>query len=305
MDFEKELAELFGGKNVRIGESMAEHTTFRVGGPADYYVTPPDAESLAQGIALCKEKEIPYYIVGNGSNLLVGDKGWRGVIFQLCRTMDSITCREEEDGLWVQAGAGALLARVARFVSEKGYTGFEFAAGIPGSVGGGVMMNAGAYDGEIKDVIQWADVLDGSGQILRLSAEELGFGYRHSIIMDKEYIVLEACFAFRKGDRDAIMHRVEELSEKRKTSQPLEYPSAGSTFKRPQGYFAGKLIQDSGLKGLTVGGAQVSQKHAGFVINIGGATAADVRELIRQVQERVKEDSGVTLEPEVRMIGDF
>ena len=305
MDFEIKLIDIFGKDNVRLHESMAEHTSFRIGGPADYYVTPQDPESLAQGIALCAEENVPYYIVGNGTNLLIADRGFRGVIFQILRTMDSITCREEDGVLLLFAQAGALLSRAARTVAEKGYAGFEFAAGIPGTIGGAVMMNAGAYGGEIGDHLLYVDVLDEKGQTLRLTLPELAFGYRRSIVMDKGYIVLDVCMSFEKGDPDAVMQRVEELSGKRKSSQPLDYPSAGSTFKRPEGYFAGKLIQDCGLKGLTVGGAQVSEKHAGFVINIGGATAADVRELIRQGQERVKDQFGVLLEPEIRMIGEF
>ena len=305
MDFEIKLNDIFGKDNVRLQESMAEHTSFRIGGPADYYVTPQDPESLAQGIALCAEENVPYYIVGNGTNLLIADRGFRGVIFQILRTMDSITCREEDGVLLLFAQAGALLSRAARTVAEKGYAGFEFAAGIPGTIGGAVMMNAGAYGGEIGDHLLYVDVLDEKGQMLRLTLPELAFGYRRSIVMDKGYIVLDVCMSFEKGDPDAVMQRVEELSGKRKSSQPLDYPSAGSTFKRPEGYFAGKLIQDCGLKGLTVGGAQVSEKHAGFVINIGGATAADVRELIRQVQAKVKEQFGVLLEPEIRMIGEF
>lgn len=305
MDFEIKLNDIFGKDNVRLQESMAEHTSFRIGGPADYYVTPQDPESLAQGIALCAEENVPYYIVGNGTNLLIADRGFRGVIFQILRTMDSITCREEDGVLLLFAQAGALLSRAARTVAEKGYAGFEFAAGIPGTIGGAVMMNAGAYGGEIGDHLLYVDVLDEKGQTLRLTLPELAFGYRRSIVMDKGYIVLDVCMSFEKGDPDAVMQRVEELSGKRKSSQPLDYPSAGSTFKRPEGYFAGKLIQDCGLKGLTVGGAQVSEKHAGFVINIGGATAADVRELIRQVQAKVKEQFGVLLEPEIRMIGEF
>ncbi len=305
MDFEIKLIDIFGKDNVRLQESMAEHTSFRIGGPADYYVTPQDPESLARGIALCAEEKVPYYIVGNGTNLLIADKGFRGVIFQILRSMDSITCREEDGVLLVFAQAGTLLSRAARTVAEKGYTGFEFAVGIPGTIGGAVMMNAGAYGGEIGDHLLYVDVLDEKGQTLRLTLPELDFGYRRSIVMDRGYIVLGVCMSFEKGDPDAVMQRVEELSGKRRSSQPLEYPSAGSTFKRPEGYFAGKLIQDCGLKGLTVGGAQVSEKHAGFVINIGGATAADVRELIRQVQERVKDQFGVLMEPEIRMIGEF
>ena len=305
MDFEKELTGIFGEDRVRLNESIAEHTSFRIGGPADYYVVPEDSMSLARGIALCRQREMPFFILGNGTNLLVGDKGFRGVIFHLFKTMDSITCREEDGIMYVCAGSGALLSKVGKVVAEKGYAGFEFATGIPGSVGGAIMMNAGAYDGEIGNFLEYAIVLDENGNEQRLTREDMDFGYRHSSVMDKGYVVLEVCLKFEKGDRDAILQRVEELLAKRKKSQPLDYPSAGSTFKRPEGYFAGKLIQDSGLKGFTVGGAQVSEKHAGFVINTGGASAADVRELICQVQERVFQQFGVMLEPEVRMIGEF
>ena len=305
MDFEKELTGIFGEDRVRLNESIAEHTSFRIGGPADYYVVPEDSMSLACGIALCRQSEMPFFILGNGTNLLVGDKGFRGVIFHLYKTMDSITCREEDGIMYVCAGSGALLSKVGKVVAEKGYAGFEFATGIPGSVGGAIMMNAGAYDGEIGNFLEYAIVLDENGNEQRLTREDMDFGYRHSSVMDKGYVVLEVCLKFEKGDRDAILQRVEELLAKRKKSQPLDYPSAGSTFKRPEGYFAGKLIQDSGLKGFTVGGAQVSEKHAGFVINTGGASAADVRELICQVQERVFQQFGVMLEPEVRMIGEF
>ena len=305
MDFAKELTVIFGEDRVRQGESIAAHTSFRIGGPADYYVVPEDSASLMRGIALCRKSNVPFFILGNGTNLLVGDQGFRGVIFHLYKTMDSITCLEEDGVMYVRAGAGALLSKVGKVVADKGYAGFEFATGIPGTVGGAVMMNAGAYDGEIGAFLSYAIVLDEDGNEKKLMAEDMDFGYRRSIVMDKGYIVLEVCLQFEKGDRDAILQRVEELLAKRKKSQPLEYPSAGSTFKRPEGYFAGKLIQDAGLKGFTVGGAQVSEKHAGFVINTGSATAADVRELIRQVQERVHEQSGVMLEPEVRMIGEF
>ncbi len=305
MDFAKELTGIFGEDRVRRNESIAEHTSFRIGGPADYYVLPEDSRTLASGIALCRQREIPFFILGNGTNLLVGDKGFRGVIFHLYKTMDSITCLEEDGVMYVRAGAGALLSKVGKVVAEKGYAGFEFATGIPGSVGGAIMMNAGAYDGEIGHFLEYAIVLDENGNEQKLTREEMDFGYRHSSVMDKGYVVPEECLKFEEGDRDAILQRVEELLAKRKKSQPLDYPSAGSTFKRPAGYFAGKLIQDAGLKGFAVGGAQVSEKHAGFVINTGGASAADVRELICQVQERVFKQFGVMLEPEVRMIGEF
>jgi UDP-N-acetylmuramate dehydrogenase len=305
MDFYNALEAIAGQKNIRKNEPMSEHTTFHIGGPADYFVVPEEVSVLGRGIALCRENGMPYFVMGNGSNLLVGDDGYRGVIFHICRTMDELAIQEKEDRAMVTAGAGVMLVRLARTVSEKGYTGFEYASGIPGTLGGAVAMNAGAYGGEIRDAIVWADVMDKDGTILRLSKEELALSYRHSAIMDKGYIVLSACFLFEKGNPAQIHEKIEQFSQSRREKQPLEYPSAGSTFKRPEGYFAGKLIQDCGLKGYRVGGAQVSEKHSGFVINTGNATAKDVRELIAFIQKKVKEQFDVDIEPEIRMIGEF
>lgn len=305
MDFYNALEAIAGVGNVTGNEPLAIHTTFRIGGPADYFVVPEDAKILGKCIALCQEAGIPYFIMGNGSNLLVGDKGYRGVIFHVCRTMDELVIQEQEQGALVIAGAGVMLARFAKTVSAKGYTGFEYATGIPGTLGGAVTMNAGAYGGEICDAIVWADVMDQDGQIVRLNREELSLSYRHSVIMDRHYIVLRACFEFVKGDLQQIEEKIASLSQSRRDKQPLEYPSAGSTFKRPEGYFAGKLIQDCGLKGYHIGDAVVSEKHSGFVINKGHATAQEVLDLIHYIQKEVFEQFGVVIEPEVRMLGEF
>lgn len=307
MDFLKRLTEAVGENAVITDAPMAAYTTFRIGGPADYLVTPEGPEALGAGIALCRECGVPFYIIGNGSNLLVGDDGYRGVIFHLCKTMDSMHCETQGDTLTVTAGAGCMLSRVAKAVSGMGYTGFEFATGIPGTLGGGVAMNAGAYGGEMKDVLVSVKVMDREGSIYALDNARMDLGYRRSLVLDQGLIVLEAVLSFKAGDPAAIDARVEELAAQRKAKQPLEYPSAGSTFKRPpqEGMFAGKLIQDSGMKGYRVGDAQVSEKHAGFVINTGHATARDVTDLIAHVRACVRDRFGVELETEIRMIGSF
>ena len=282
-------------------EPMSRHTTFRTGGPADIYIEPASAEELKQVLAICKEEKLSYSILGNGSNLLVGDLGYRGVLVSFGKPFGQVTVEEN----FVRAGAGALLSYVAKQALSASLTGFEFAAGIPGTIGGAVVMNAGAYGGELCQVLKEVTVLTPEGDVVTLPAEKLELGYRTSCIQKKGYIVLEAVLMLQPGDPDEIRAVMDDLAAKRREKQPLEYPSAGSTFKRPEGYFAGKLIQDSGLKGFTVGGAQVSEKHSGFVINKGNATAADVMELIRQVTAKVKEDTGVTMEPEVKQIGEF
>ena len=299
--FEERLYTIIDKEKVLKNEPMKRHTTFRIGGPADYFVVPEHEKEIADVVRLCADQEVPCYIIGNGSNLLVGDKGFRGVIVQIFKTMNHI----RTDGCQITAQAGCSLAQIANAALEAGLTGFEFAAGIPGTLGGAVMMNAGAYSGEMKDVLVTVRVLTKEGKILNLANEELELGYRTSIIAKKDYVVLEAVVGLQPGDKDAIKTRMNELREQRISKQPLEYPSAGSTFKRPEGYFAGKLIQDAGLKGFAVGGAQVSEKHSGFVINTGDATAADVMELIRHVIDKVKEDTGVVMEPEVKRIGEF
>lgn len=297
----KRLCEALPEERILINEPMKKHTTFRIGGPADYFTVPSTWEETEKVIAVCKEMQIPYYIIGNGSNLLVSDQGYRGVIIQLYRDMSQV---EVKDNM-ICAQAGASLARIAGAALEAGLTGFEFAAGIPGTLGGACVMNAGAYGGEMKDVLVRVTVLDEEDKIRVIEKENLELGYRTSIIAKKGYTVLGAEIELQKGEKDAIQEYMNELKEKRVTKQPLEYPSAGSTFKRPEGYFAGKLVQDAGLRGFRVGDAMVSEKHCGFVINAGDATAAQVDELMKQVSAKVKEQFGVTLEPEVKRLGEF
>lgn len=297
----KALSEILDMDCVKANEPMSVHTTFRVGGPADLFVMPRTKEEAQKTIVYLKENQIPYYILGNGSNLLVSDAGYRGVVVQIFKMMNQI---EVKDNL-IYAQAGVLLSVLANKALEHSLTGLEFASGIPGTLGGACVMNAGAYGGEMKDVLQEVVVLDRDGSIFTLGADELEMGYRTSAISKKDYIVLEAVLKLKKGDKDAIKCRMDELKEQRVTKQPLEYPSAGSTFKRPEGYFAGKLIQDSNLRGFTVGGAQVSEKHCGFVINKDQASAKDVWDLMTQVSDIVYEKFGVRLEPEVKMLGDF
>lgn len=299
--FYDELLRILPKDRVKLNEPMNRHTTFRVGGPADYFVMPGTGEELLRVIDCCNKAEAPYYIVGNGSNLLVSDKGYRGVVIQIFKSMGQIRVNEN----CITAQAGALLSGIAAKALEHGLSGFEFAAGIPGTLGGACVMNAGAYGGEMKDVLKQVMVMSREGEIFTIPARELELGYRTSVIAKKGYIVLEAVIELKEGEPEEIRALMDELKEKRVSKQPLEFPSAGSTFKRPEGYFAGKLIQDSGLRGFQVGGAQVSEKHCGFVINKDRATAADIAELMRQVSEKVKRDSGVTLTPEVKRLGEF
>ena len=294
------LEQIAGKENIHPNEPMSRHTTFRVGGPADVLVT-PEAEKLAAVTGACREAGEPYYIVGNGSNLLVGDGGIRGVVILTRDGMDEISA----DGVRITAGAGALLSRTASLAASHALTGMEFAAGIPGTIGGAVVMNAGAYGGEMKDIVQNVTVLTREGEIRELEKEEIGFGYRASVIKDRGYVVLGAELMLAPGDKEEILARMQELKNKRVEKQPLEYPSAGSAFKRPEGYFAGKLVMDAGLSGYAVGGAKVSEKHCGFLINAGGATARDVRTLMDNVRDIVYKKYGVTLEPEVKFLGDF
>ena len=297
----EKLQKLIGEAKVLANEPMASHTTFRIGGPADYFVMPETVEELRDILALCKEEGLPYFILGNGSNLLVGDKGFRGVVIQLYKNFDGLSI----EGTRVTAKSGAMLIRVAKEAGKAGLTGLEFASGIPGTIGGAMVMNAGAYGGEMKDVVTAVTVLTKDGDIKTLTGSEMNFRYRGSVVEDEGYIVLEAVMELKEGNLEEIQARIDELSLQRRTKQPIEYPSAGSTFKRPEGYFAGKLIQDTNLRGYQVGGAQVSEKHCGFVINAGGATAADVMQLMQDVSDKVNAQFGVTLEPEVKRIGEF
>ena len=299
--FYEALVKVLDEDQIKPEEPMKNHVTFRVGGPADFFVTPKNYEELSWVLKCCAKYEMPCYIMGNGSNLLVSDQGYRGVVIQLFRQLNDIQC----EGNVIRAQAGALLSAVANRALEEKLTGFEFAAGIPGTLGGACVMNAGAYGGEMKDVLKSVAVLTREGERITLQKNELELGYRTSIIAKKNYIVLEAEIELEVGDAEEIKAVMDDLKERRTTKQPLEYPSAGSTFKRPEGYFAGKLIQDSGLQVFQVGGAQVSEKHCGFVINKDQATAADIAELIRQVQDRVEEKFGVRLETEVKRLGEF
>lgn len=288
-------------EDVLENEPMNRHTTFRVGGEAACFIKISNIEQLKRLIPYFKAVEIPYFILGNGSNLLVGDHGYDGVILQLKEKFNRI----EAEGNLLRARAGALLSQVAQCALEHSLAGFAFASGIPGTVGGGVMMNAGAYGGEMKQVVEEVTVLDENGEILVLDNETMEFGYRTSIIRNRRFTVLEVTFRLSEGDQEEIRREMDELASKRREKQPLNFPSAGSTFKRPEGYFAGKLIMDAGLRGYSIGGAAVSEKHCGFVINKGNATAADVSEVIAEVQERVKDKFGVTLECEVIRLGNF
>lgn len=298
--FLTELQNVMGGSGIFMEEPMKKHTTFRVGGPADVLVQ-PDETALAAILALCRQYHVPYSFIGNGSNLLVGDKGIRGVVIEMTDPMGNI----EVDGTKITAQAGAMLSKIANTAASNGLGGMEFAAGIPGSVGGAVVMNAGAYGGEMKDIIERVYVLDENGAQLELDRDALDLGYRHSCIPEKKYIVTKIVLELVPRDEVEIRSEMKELNEKRAEKQPLQYPSAGSTFKRPEGYFAGKLIMDAGLRGYQVGGAQVSEKHCGFVINKGDATAADICQLMRDVSDKVQAQFGVVLEPEVKMIGEF
>ena len=282
-------------------QPMKEYTTFRVGGEAECLIMIQQEEELAKLIPYLNRIEQDYFILGNGSNLLVGDKGYRGIVLKFDGEMEQITV----NGTHVTAKAGALLSKVAVTARDNGLTGLEFAAGIPGSIGGGIVMNAGAYDGEMKQVVESVRVMDCDGQINVLDNDTMEFGYRTSIIKNRPFIVLEVVLRLAEGDREQIGARMEELMQLRRSKQPLEYPSAGSTFKRPEGYYAGKLIMDAGLRGYRIGGAQVADKHCGFIINTGKATAADIREVIEEVQQRVRERFHVSLEPEVVFLGDF
>lgn len=298
-DFFEELSRVAGTDCVVRDEPMKHHTTFRVGGPAGYFVSPSDEEALRAVILLCKERQVPYCVLGNGSNMLVSDDGYEGVIIYMGSGFSYSQAEKER----LTVGSGMLLSAAAGQALAHGLTGFEFAAGIPGTMGGATVMNAGAYGGEMKDIVTMVRVMTMDGGIKELGAEEMDFGYRHSCITGNHYIVLSAKLNLKYGDKEAIRSCMDDLAARRREKQPLEYPSAGSTFKRPAGFFAGKLIQDAGLRGYRFGGAQISEKHCGFVINKDHATAEDIRTLISNVQNKVKETSGAFLETEVKMIG--
>ena len=300
----KEFERISG--NIIYNEPMSAHTTFRIGGAADVFADVSSAEEIKSLIDLCRKNDYPYMVVGNGSNLLVGDKGIRGLVIHIGKNMSQIRV----DGERVRADAGALMSAVAAACLEHELTGFEPMSGIPGTVGGGIFMNAGAYGGELSQVIETVTYLDDNGEIVTKKCENLDLGYRHSMFQSKDYVILSCVMNFEKGNKDEIKAAMADYRSRRNEKQPVTMPSAGSTFKRPEGYFAGKLIQDAGLQGYTIGGAQVSTLHAGFVVNVGnaigtsGATAADVEALILHIQKTVYDKFGVKLEPEIRLVGE-
>jgi len=298
-EYKNLFSKIYNKSQIQLDARMSENIYFKVGGPVDILLTPNNVQQLKETITICKDNEIPFYVIGNGSNLLVKDGGIRGVVIKLCE-LNKI----ERVGNKIIAECGALLKDVSTEATKGALSGFQFACGIPGSVGGAVFMNAGAYDGEISFVIESARVIDDNQEIKILSKEELNLGYRQSLVMKNGYIVISAVFSLIPGDKEKIQARVDELTTWREDRQPLEYPSAGSTFKRPEGYFAGKLIESAGLKGFSIGGACVSIKHAGFVINKGNGTAKDVLDVIYHVRDEVKKQFGVDLYPEVRILGE-
>jgi len=300
--FLEELNSILTEDKIRMAEPMSRHTSFRVGGPAKYYVT-PDREEVSPVIKCCHNHQIPFFILGNGSNILVSDEGISGLVLDMPGKLDSI---EKLSDTSFRAEAGVLLSRASSFALKESLTGMEPLAQIPGTVGGGLVMNAGAYGGEMKDVVLRAEILNPeTGDVSERQVAELDLSYRHSRIMEEGGIVLSVTFGLRPGAAAEIQAAMQDFGARRREKQPLEYPSAGSTFKRPEGYFAGKLIQDAGLKGYTVGGACVSEKHSGFVINKDGATASDIFQLMKDVRAKVLDEFGVTLEPEVRLVGDW
>ncbi|MDD6307252.1 MAG: UDP-N-acetylmuramate dehydrogenase [Clostridiales bacterium] len=298
--FLTELKTIIEKNRIFEKEPMKKHTTFRVGGPADVLIQ-PEKDELSKILKLCRKQGEPYCVIGNGSNLLVGDKGIRGLVIEMVSKKEEIVITGET----LRVGAGVMLSKTANEAAEAGLTGMEFAAGIPGTLGGAVVMNAGAYGGEMKDILVSVTVMDENGETREIKVQDLELGYRKSNILKNHYVVIEAVLRLAKGEKAAIREKMNTLKEQRREKQPLEYPSAGSTFKRPEGYFAGKLIMDAGLKGYQVGGAKISEKHCGFVINCGDAKASDIRRLIQEVSEEVEKQFGVTLEPEVKMIGEF
>ena len=298
-NLENLFRELYKKENIKINEPLKSYVNFKVGGPADILLIPESKDQVIESFKICKENNIPVFVIGNGSNLLVKDGGIRGVVILLTSLL-GMEVKDER----IIANSGVMLKDVSNKALENSLTGFEFACGIPGTVGGAVFMNAGAYDGYMSDVVESVEVLDENGNILVLNNEDLHFGYRTSAVMKEGYIVLSATLKLKRGEVKSIKEMIADLTEKRESKQPLEYPSAGSTFKRPEGYFAGKLIQDAGLKGFELNGAAVSGKHSGFVINKGGATAKDILDLIKHIQDEVKKQFGVELHTEVRIVGE-
>ena len=293
-----QISELF--PTAIFDEPMKAHTTFRIGGNADCFISARSIDEVKNVLAYAKENDIPLLVMGNGSNMLISDKGIRGIVLRVSKEMNECTI----DGCTVTAQAGILLSSLASKIQKAGLSGFEPLSGIPGTLGGGIYMNAGAYDGELKNLIKDVTFITRDGKIFTLPVHELDFGYRHSIFEDNGAVILSATLVLEKGNPDEIKARMSDYTQRRNDKQPINMPSAGSAFKRPQGYFAGKLIQDSNLKGYSIGGAQISEKHSGFIVNTGDATASDVLSLIAHVQDTVMKNFGVHLEPEIRLIGE-
>ena len=294
------LENILAKENIKENEPMKNHISFKTGGCARYFVTPECSDEVIAVIDALKKEKVPYTVIGNGSNLLFSDKGFDGAVVCIGKKMSSVSA----DGVSVTAQAGALLSRISSVATANSLTGFEFASGIPGSLGGALVMNAGAYGGEMKDVVRTTTYVDASGKIKTISSEEHQFGYRKSVFKNGD-VILSSVIELKKGDIEEIKAKCEELNTRRREKQPLEYPSAGSTFKRPEGHFASKLIDDASLRGYRVGGAMVSEKHCGFVINYDNATSMDIFNLMKEIKRTVYDKFGVVLEPEVRLIGDF
>lgn len=303
MDIKTRLLEAVKAEDLQFDVSMKGYTTFKVGGPAKYFVTPDGSRELCEVISICREEKVPYLVLGRGSNLLVSDEGFDGVVISMRRHFDQIRV-DKENGI-IEAQAGVMMPAAANAALQAGLGGLEFASGIPGTLGGGVLMNAGAYGGDISQVLIDAEVLEEDGQVHTVTAEEAALGYRTSAFLHTNRVILSCRMQLKEKDPAAIKAEMDDYNARRRDKQPLEYGSAGSTFKRPTGYFAGKLVEDAGLKGFTVGGAQVSEKHAGFVINRNDATASDVYTLCRAVQKKIMEINGIMLEMEVQLAGHF
>jgi len=292
------LKEIVPADRILFQEPMKLHTTFRIGGPADCLIYLENEEQLCKMQKYLRLVDVPYTVIGNGSNLLVSDNGYSGIVLVIGKCMSRITVT----GGCLEAEAGALMSQVAKTAKEYGLTGMEFAAGIPGTIGGGVVMNAGAYGGEMSQVVATVTVVNRNGEIMELDNSTMEFGYRTSVIQNQPFVVTKVTFRLQPGEPEKIAAKMEDLAKRRREKQPLEYPSAGSTFKRPEGHFAGQLIMEAGLRGYSVGGAKVSEKHCGFVVNTGNATAEDVKDVIWEVQRRVKERFHVDLEPEIKFL---